>query len=311
MAWIVLLVVAVPIVGFVAWLLLDESLVRIPSGNLGLLLVHGKATKQVLGPGRHVVPSFRQHSVQQYPALELAYRADGGLDAVHTDLERSGPVIEAVLGDRTPVIVACTMRYRLVSDRLRDVHEAVGPDGMWSSIRDLVEHEVRDSLLEPTVTIDSLFGRERRELASALSLRLRTALEAHGFAVTGFSLAGVDLGAAGTVVAATARARLELEREKAEARVRRQRVTNDAQLADAWGERTADIALRHRELDTWREVLAREGSLAPQPGGAHLRRPSSAPQGPGGTAASEDHPPADRAPGAAAEPPAAEGVERS
>jgi regulator of protease activity HflC (stomatin/prohibitin superfamily) len=290
MGFVILLVVAGPIVGFVAWLLLDESIVRIPSGNLGLLLVQGKATKKVLGPGRHIVPSFRQHAVQQYPTLELAYRADGGADAVHTVLERSGPVIEAVLGDRTPVVVACTIRYRLVADRLRDVHESVGPDGVWSSIRDLVEHELRDALLEPTVTTDSLYGRERRELGSTLSLRLRTALEAHGFTLTGFSLAGVDLGAAGTVVAATARARLELEREKAEARVRKQRVTNDAQLADAWGERTADIALRHRELDTWRELLGREGSIAPQPGAAHVRRPPSPQQDPDTT------PSADRLP---------------
>ena len=110
-------------------------------------------------------------------------------------------------------------------------------------------------------------------------------------------------------VAATARARLELEREKAEAKVRKQRVTNDAQLADAWGERTADIALRHRELDTWRELLGREGSIAPQPGTAHIRRTPSPQQDPDITP-SADRLPSEPALGAA-DGSSAEGVERS
>ena len=55
--WIVFLLVAVPVLAVVLWMLLDESIVKIEPGELGLVLVHGKATDKALDPGVHWVPA--------------------------------------------------------------------------------------------------------------------------------------------------------------------------------------------------------------------------------------------------------------
>src|SRR3954462_12625604 len=125
MAWIMFLALAVPLLGFFAWLLLNDSFVRIEPGKLGLLLVRGKATDTALPPGPHFVPAFRRRMVQEYPSNELSYRAGDPDRAESADdgLEHSGPRLREVLGDRAIVEIGYTIRFRLLHQSLRLVHE--------------------------------------------------------------------------------------------------------------------------------------------------------------------------------------------
>src|SRR4051812_24549728 len=100
--WIILLVLVLPAIGLVAWALLTASMVRIPSGSLGLLLVKGRATDTTLSPGAHFVPALRRRMVVEYPSVELTYRA-GETGAVGA-LESIGPAVQIALGDRTTAV---------------------------------------------------------------------------------------------------------------------------------------------------------------------------------------------------------------
>ena len=100
-AWIIVLVVLIPMIALVVWVVLAASLVRVPSGSLGLLMVKGRATDVALPPGPHFVPALRRKMVEIYPSVELSYRAGGPVATDGEVLERSGPPLEVTLGDRT------------------------------------------------------------------------------------------------------------------------------------------------------------------------------------------------------------------
>ena len=135
-AWIIVLVVAIPMIGALVWLVLSASLVKVPSGSLGLLMVKGRATDTALLPGPHFVPALRRKMVEIYPSVELTYRAGGPATADGDALERSGPPLEVTLGDRTRATVPYTVRFKLVPDKLRQVHERFGPNGVFGIVRD-------------------------------------------------------------------------------------------------------------------------------------------------------------------------------
>ena len=82
-AIVVLLVIGLPLLAFAVWQLLQEALVRIDSGSVGLLIVRGKATDKILTPGAHFVWPFRHQMIQGYPLRELTYLTadDGGVEA--------------------------------------------------------------------------------------------------------------------------------------------------------------------------------------------------------------------------------------
>ena len=69
-AWIILLVIVIPMVGLLAWVIISASIVRIPPGRLGLLLERGRPTDTVLTPGPHFVFTLRRRTVEEYPAVE-------------------------------------------------------------------------------------------------------------------------------------------------------------------------------------------------------------------------------------------------
>jgi regulator of protease activity HflC (stomatin/prohibitin superfamily) len=275
---IVFLVVALPLLGFLLFLLLESSFVRVEPGQLGLVLVRGKPTDRALAPGRHFVPSFRRRMVQAYPSNELAYRA-GGADevevAAESDLEHVGPALRATLGDRAVVDVGYTVRFRVQPAQLRSVHERFSPDGLWSAVRDTSSRVVRARLGVPEVGVDDLFGAARDELQEHLGHALRDALEAEGFELTMFAFGDLDLGRTGEVIQGTVRARHELEREEAESATRVARARIDADLEPYLGGAATDAALRYREIEVWRDLVqtqAERGLSAPAP----PRAPASA-----------------------------------
>jgi regulator of protease activity HflC (stomatin/prohibitin superfamily) len=255
-AWVIFLIVLVPLLGMLLWVVLDESIVRIEPGRLGLLLVRGRPTDTALEPGVHFVPALRRRMVQAYPSLELSYRAgDGDGGGEPTALERSGPPLRVNLGDRSVARISYTVRFRLDRDRLRTVHERFGPDGVWAAVRDESDRTFRNELSDPRFSIEDLFGSARDETARVLSDALQRTFDADGFVVTSFGLGDVDLGRTGEVIQATTRANYELAREQAESETRLARARNDAELGNYLTGEASDTALRYREVDVWRELV--------------------------------------------------------
>ena len=262
MEWIIFLALAVPLVGVVAWIALDESFVRIEPGQLGLLLIKGRATDTALEPGPHWVPAMRRRMVQTYPSLELSYRAGAEEAPVVGDLERSGPALRAALADRAAAVAAYTVRFRLDPARLRTVHDRFGPEGIWAAVRDVSESALRTALA--AATVDDVFA-GRPALQQRLHDVVSGELVDAGIVVTMFHLGDVDLGRTGEVIAATSRARHELEREQAEAAMRMARARIDADVAPLVGAEGTALAMRYREVDSWRELARGTNVVVPVP----------------------------------------------
>ena len=276
LAWIIFLILILPAIGLLVWIILAASLVRVPSGSLGLVMSRGKATDRTLPPGGHFVFALRRVIIEEYPSVELAYRADGLGDTEQVGFKRSlgdrrvsrgsfdrlevsGPTLQVTLGDRTEATVVVTVRFQLLPENLKQVHERYGPNGVFGVVRDVTTRAVLSTLAEHHDGIEQFFGAQRRDCEQRLATAVRDALEADSIVMTGFVLGAVDLGRTGEVVQATVRARYELERERAEAQTRELRAQNDADLQkhvtpsnDAW---------RYRETDLWRELVARTDGL--------------------------------------------------
>lgn len=258
--WVIVAILVIPMLGVLAWMVITSSLVRVPSGSLGLLLVKGRPTDIALLPGPHFVPAIRRKMLEIYPAVEMSYRA-GGVDVgADTDLERTGPPLPVTLGDRTTATVGYTVRFRLVPERLRDVHERFGPSGLFGIVRDETATAVTQALRESAVTVDDVVGTAlqtcQQELREAVSATLRE----DGVDVTGFLLSTPDLGRTGDVIQATLRARHELAREHAEAATRLVRAANDADL-NARMSSSTEAAWRYRETDLWSDLVQRTEAL--------------------------------------------------
>jgi hypothetical protein len=199
--------------------------------------------------------------VQTYPSVELSYRAEAVDNAVVTDLEHTGPLLGAPLGDRSGAVLSYTVRFRLDTGGLRTVHDRFGPEGIWSAVRDVTEYALTTVLGE--VEIDQLFGAARLDVQQHLADAVTADLAEAGIVVTMFSLGSIDLGRTGEVIEATSRARLELERERAEAAMRLARAQIDADLAPFVDAPSAGLALRYREVDSWRELARSRDVVVP------------------------------------------------
>jgi len=270
--WIIVLILVIPMIGVLVWVVIAASIVRVPSGSIGLLMVKGRATDTTLLPGSHFVPALRRRMIEEYPSVELAYRAGGPGDSAdggkpftrntsEAALERSGPLLPVTLGDRTTATVAYTVRFRLLPEQLKQVHERFGPTGVFGIVRDESSRAVTGALGDPAVGIDSLLGSAREACEKRLFTAVGAALQADGVEVTAFLVGAVDLGRTGEVIQATLRARLEVEREKAEAATRMARALNDADLQQ-YVNTASDAAWRYRETDLWRDLVQRTGALS-------------------------------------------------
>ncbi len=278
-AWIILLVLLLPMIGFLIFIIVMASLVRVPSGSLGLVMVKGRATDKALLPGPHFLPAIRRRMVEEYPSIELAYRAGVQAETQDTRTERSGPFersgpatrfihldqsgppLTVTLGDRSTASISLTIRFQLIPEQLRTVHERFGPNGIFGIVRDESSRAVVNTLGDPEFTIDSLFGLNRGTTEQRLTSAVGAALEADGIRVTALVLGTVDLGRTGEVIQATVRARHELEREQAEAATRVARALNDADLQQKMTS-AGETAWRYRETDLWRDLVQRTGALS-------------------------------------------------
>ena len=260
-AWIIVLIVAIPVLALLVWTVFQASWVRVPSGSLGLLMVKGRATDTALLPGPHFVPALRRKMVEIYPSVELTYRAGGPPAADGDVLEKSGPPLEVTLGDRTRATVFFTVRFRLVPEKLRHVHERFGPAGVFGIARDASSAAVSAALRDPAIGIDDMFGAPLEVCQKSVSAAVAKALDDSGIELSAFLLAPAELGRTGEVIQAALRARHELEREQAEAPTRLARAVNDADLQQNLTLSNED-AWRYRETDLWGELVQRTQALS-------------------------------------------------
>jgi regulator of protease activity HflC (stomatin/prohibitin superfamily) len=289
-AIVILLVVLAPIIGVLVWVILAEGFAKVPSGSLGLVVKNGRATDHILAPGRHWVPFVRRFMIVEYPSVEMAYRAGEGASTASSELDRSGPSLSCALGDRALGDVSYTVRYALVPEQLRTVHERFGPQGINGVVRDESARAISHSLSDPEVTVDCLFGSRRRQTEARLAAAVTAALGEQGIRVTGFVLGPVDLGRTGEVIQATVRAGFELALEEAEAATRLVQAQNDGEL-ERQITSMREGAWRYRETDLWRDLVQRSDGVQ-----LGRRRPG---YGPGrlGLTVREDTPTNDRAAG--------------
>jgi len=281
--WIILLVLLLPMIGFLIWWIILVSVVRIPSGSLGLLLVKGRATDTTLLPGSHFSLAVVRRMVEEYPSVELAYRA-GAQETSDTKeigptrrrpsrLEQTGPALTVTLGDRTTATLSFTVRFVLMPEQLRTIHERFGPNGVFGIVRDESNRAARNTLGEPGFGVDSLYGPARETCQNDIATAIGAALETDGIRLAAFSLSTVDLGRTGEVIGATVRAKYELDRETAEAATRMVRALNDAELQERLTA-PGEAGWRYRETDLWRDLVQRtqglQVSLRPGPGGTSI-----------------------------------------
>lgn len=254
-AIIVFLVIGVPLLAFAVWQLLQEGLVRIDSGSVGLLIVRGKASDRILTPGSHFVFPFRHQMIQGYPIRELTYLTtdDGAVD----ELDFSDPPLRARLGDRASVTVLYTIRFRIRPDSLKELHERVGPDGLKRLVRDQSRRVIIDELASERYSIDQAFGPSRDELEDRLSALVTEAFERDGFDVGMFNLRAIDLGSIDDVIADTVRAKVELDLELADAKVRELRLEHEAATSARLESSLSETVLRYRQIELGREALQR------------------------------------------------------
>lgn len=295
-ATVILVVLLVPILAIFAWMVVTASMIKVPAGALGLVLKNGRATDHSLTPGRHWVPLLRKTMVVEYPSVEMAYRAGEDASSAASQLDRTGPSLSCALGDRALADVAYTVRYAIVPERLRTVHERFGPEGVHGLVRDASGRAISRALSDPAVTVETLFGSARSDTETRLAEAVTAALEEHGLRVTGFVLGPVDLGRTGEVIQATVRATFELALEEAEAATRIARAQNDGRLEQEITTARED-AWRYRETDLWRDLVQRSDGVQVgrrRPGygpgrmGLTVREDPAAPQG---AAAAADQPP--------------------
>ena len=191
--------------------------------------VKGRATNTTLLPGPHFVLAFRRRMVEEYPSIELAYRAGGPTDTQETrregarpvrtagpagrfqDLDQAGPAWPVTLGDR---VTATIVADHQVSAGSRSA--ATGPRKVRSERhlrhRSGREQPSGDELPRPDRRSESTAcsGRRGQATRRACGRPSAQALLADGIRVTALVLGDVDLGRTGEVIQATARARHEL-----------------------------------------------------------------------------------------------------
>jgi regulator of protease activity HflC (stomatin/prohibitin superfamily) len=252
---VIFLFIAVPVVAFAVWQFLQEAMVRIPSGSVGLLLVRGKATDRVLTPGAHIVWPFRQQMIQDYPLRDLTYLTSA--TGLADDDDFVDPPLLARLGDRSDVLIEYTIRFRIDPDGLRRIHDRVGPDGIKRLVRDVSRLVLVHELRQPDREMENTFGEARHELERQLGDRMRESLEKEGFELEMFHVRHVDLRGLAEVVEATVRAKFELALERAASEVRALRLQNEAASVDQLRASLDDDVLRYRQVELGREALSR------------------------------------------------------
>ena len=195
MGWIIFIAIAVPLLALVAWVVFDDSLVRIEPGQLGLLLVHGRATDRALDPGPHWVPALRRRMVQTTRRWSCPTAPVTRARARPPELERTGPAprVDARRSHRPRWCLHGAVPARPTSCGRST--SGSGRTGIWAAVRDETSGRsgpradagrARGSTTSSATARAGLEQRARRAVAAPLA--------ALGFVVTMFSLGDIDLG---------------------------------------------------------------------------------------------------------------------
>lgn len=253
--WLSILV-GIVVVASLVWFVLLETSVTVEPGTIALLLKRGRATSRALSPGRHFMQPWRKAMVQIYPSTELAFVA-GGRPSVDARVEYVDDPLRVYLADKAVADLSFTVRCQLDPAKLKDIHNQFGPEGIWTALRDTTRTSLLTEASKGDISVGDVFGDGLSKLEDRFSTALGAALGASGFELKMFSLRTIDLGETGEVIQATVRAEAELEREQAMARVRKVRLENDVALQDLAADVDADVMLRYRQIEAWRDILQR------------------------------------------------------
>lgn len=249
-AFIITLVVVIPLLGFLVWQFLQEARVQIESGHVGLLITRGEAQEKALEPGVHYVWPFRRQMIQDYSLREVSYYAAD-------DDRADGPALEVDIGGNNEARLSYILRYRIDPAHLHEIHEYVGPHGIAGMVRDHAGQAIVEFLGSHDAATDNLYGSARRQLESQVRDHLVEQLKERGIVVVLFGIRDVELGTAGQVRLDIRRAKLELDREEARAAVRQARITNEIEQTRRLRDELDDNTVRYLQIEAWREYVDR------------------------------------------------------
>ena len=280
MGWIIFLALAVPLVGVIAWIAARRVVRAHRAGparsaaDQGPGHGHGARARDRTGCRRCGDGWSRPIRRSSCPTAPAPTRPPSG---------RPGAVGPGAAGGARRPRRGGRRVHRALPPRpaqLRTVHERFGPEGIWAAVRDVSESALRDGA--GAATVDDVFGRPAGAAAAPRTTSSVASWRAPASSSTMFHLGDVDLGRTGEVIEATSRARHELEREEAEAAMRMARARIDADVAPLVGAEGTALALRYREVDSWRELARGTERRRAGPARGRGRATGRAGRGPGG-----------------------------
>jgi regulator of protease activity HflC (stomatin/prohibitin superfamily) len=279
--------VAIPMLAFLGWVLWRRWSVVVGPRQAGLVIRRGRATTTTLPTGVHFAAPWNQ-TVEIYPDYELTYMTvpaerlplEGTADTDYAD-----PPFGVIDQDGVSASVFYTIRFALIRDELKQIHERFGAKGIKGIIRDESRRVIQDAFAEADYRLADLARPSRTPLEQFLSQQIRERLAANGFALIFFSLQEPDLRELGEALREQLSAReallleaLRMQVDDAKGRRLRAIAQTEAQIeaerlrtramaeADAEEERAirrASTAGKTREIDIARrlELAAMEAEL--------------------------------------------------
>jgi regulator of protease activity HflC (stomatin/prohibitin superfamily) len=194
-AILVFAAVALPLLAFMAWILMSHWTVRIGHRQAGLVIRRGRATTKTLSAGTHFLPPFLG-IVEAYPDVEMTYMtiADAGAAAEgRGDFDFVDPPFGVVDRAAAGAGVFYTVRFRIERRELKQIHERFGPGGIKGIIRDESRRIIQDAFADGSYSIADLAGNRRADLERAIHDRIKDTLAVNGFELTLFTLQEPDL----------------------------------------------------------------------------------------------------------------------
>jgi regulator of protease activity HflC (stomatin/prohibitin superfamily) len=212
----IFVVVATPMLAFLGWIVWRRWSVVIPPRQAGLVIRRGKPTDTTLPAGVHFTPPWNQ-TVEVYPDYELTYMTlplerlgtEGSSDADYTD-----PPFGVIDREKVSSDVYYTLRFTIVRDQLKRIHERFGATGIKGIIRDESRRVIQATFAEDDYRLADLAGPSRAALEQVLTERLTERLAASGFALVFLSLQEPDLRELGRSLQEQVKAREELVLEQ-------------------------------------------------------------------------------------------------
>jgi regulator of protease activity HflC (stomatin/prohibitin superfamily) len=161
----------------------------------GLVIRRGRATTTTLPTGVHFAAPWNQ-TVEIYPDHEMTYMtvpADRLMGEGTADADYLDPPFGVIDQDGASAAIYYTIRFTLIRDELKQIHERFGPQGIKGIIRDESRRAIQAIFADGDYRLTDLARPTRPTLEQVLLERIKERLAANGFALVLFSLQEPDL----------------------------------------------------------------------------------------------------------------------